>query len=800
MGVFSGSNYGLPSTSIPNRVSLPGGISSTQAALPFSAGANVSPTIDVAGSARDAVAAARQGAALAGCEAQLVRDVLLAAQGVNGDLLVYARSRTGEGFQIKTDPEAIARGGSAAAAAELPRTAVGLTKRLAELGWLFRRIATFVGESPGSGTRAGARSTTRVAGMPSSPGMITGSGTTSTSSSSSSSATQNALRAALEQELSQHYRMLAQLQEQVVAAERAGRVSSSSSNSSSADGGMTLRRLSAWLAEPLERLQFLAVLADVGGQAKGGALLRALGELGWQGTPLARGVVASLQRRVALPILEMIARFCCEGILSDPHGEFFVLAKAPPRDWPQDPHTWRSFDLWAEGYHLLDHLVPPFLAPDVARDVLRAGKTANFLRLCCDDTEWERDPELLAYQQAMYRHVAHDEAVSIGLTGSSHPPHSTLADLIRKVALHLDARLLHIMTDRFRLRSHLEGIKRYVLLAQGDFSDALIELLGGYLNQPAADITESQLQRSLQQAVMASNAQYDDRDVVDRLALRLLVPPSTLTSVLSGWDCLALEYDLGRTLSTVIPAPALAAYADMSRRIVQLRKVERELSEAWRQLKPNGFVLRSEDLRGTRRLSPDPSPEVQFKRRFAALVQRVTPIRARMAHFVTSLQTYLSFEVLEVEWHALQSALKNATDLDRVIAAHRTYLKNVGSRMLMGQSVVLARIDDNLKIVLAFAGAVRDLEVRLARLSAHAALMGYEDPERMEGVVDEQRNAMLVALAEDTQAMQATVWPAMERLSARFVTGVESLFDQCKAQTTLDLKTLMIHLEECRRF
>jgi len=49
--------------------------------------------------------------------------------------------------------------------------------------------------------------------------------------------------------------------------------------------------------------------------------------------------------------------------------------------------------------------------------------------------------------------------------------------------------------------------------------------------------------------------------------------------------------------------------------------------------------------------------------------------RAEMASFVTSLQYYIVFEVLEPSWAKLSAALPQASDLDAVIALHEGVLQ-----------------------------------------------------------------------------------------------------------------------------
>lgn len=45
-------------------------------------------------------------------------------------------------------------------------------------------------------------------------------------------------------------------------------------------------------------------------------------------------------------------------------------------------------DQWRDAYELGRHLVPSFISEDLARKIVRAGKSINFLREECGDVAW----------------------------------------------------------------------------------------------------------------------------------------------------------------------------------------------------------------------------------------------------------------------------------------------------------------------------------------------------------------------------------------------------------------------------
>ena len=146
----------------------------------------------------------------------------------------------------------------------------------------------------------------------------------------------------------------------------------------------------------------------------------------------------------------------------------------------------------------------------------------------------------------------------------------------------VDRRLIDIMFNKFNLAKHCDAMRRYVLLGQGDFVQALMDMVGERarggrttvalactggtvlptcsvnintalwiflhyqpfiqafilccaswlaappsllqaqddLGQEASAVTEISLNHAVRQAISASNAKYDDEDVIDRVRAR----------------------------------------------------------------------------------------------------------------------------------------------------------------------------------------------------------------------------------------------------------------------------------------
>lgn len=85
---------------------------------------------------------------------------------------------------------------------------------------------------------------------------------------------------------------------------------------------------------------------------------------------------------------------------------------------------------------------------------------------------------------------------------------------------------------------------------------------------------------------------------------------------------------------------------------------------------------------------------------------------AEMVHFVSQLQHYILFEVIESSWIDLQKALnKPESTLDDMIEAHAKYLNNITRKGLLGSSSIdfTGQLHELLKTMLSYKDAVDGL-------------------------------------------------------------------------------------------
>ncbi|GLT96213.1 hypothetical protein SLE2022_138550 [Rubroshorea leprosula] len=531
-------------------------------------------------------------------EEVLVRDVLYACQGIDGKHVKFDSDVDG---YVLSD------------SIKVPKATRIMVRKLCELGWLFRKVKGYISES-----------------MDQFPAEDVGT-------------VGQAFCAALQDELSEYYKLLAVLEAQAM-----NPIPLVSENASSGNY-LSLRRLSVWFAEPMVKMRLMAVLVDKCRVLRGGAMAGAIHLHAQHGDPLVHDFMRRLLRRVCSPLFEMVRSWVLEGELEDFFAEFFIVGQPV-----------KAESLWREGYRLHAGMLPSFISQSLAQRILRTGKSINFLRVCCDDRGWAD--------------TATEAAAAAGTTtrrgGLGYGETDALESLVVEAAKRIDKHLLDVMYKRYRFKEHCLAIKRYLLLGQGDFVQYLMDVVGPELSEPANTISSFKLAGLLESAIRSSNAQYDDPDILDRLRVKMMPHGSGDR----GWDVFSLEYDARVPLDTVFTESVMTRYLRIFNFLWKLRRVEHALIGAWKTMKPNCITSHSFN-----------KLQHAVKLQLLSTLRRCQVLWDEMNHFVSNLQYYIMFEVLEVSWSDFSSEMEVAKDLDDLLAAHEKYLHSIVEKSLLGE-------------------------------------------------------------------------------------------------------------------
>ena len=445
--------------------------------------------------------------------------------------------------------------------------------------------------------------------------------------------------------------------------------------------GVTLKRCLIWTRDATMGLRLMTLIVEDSKQKRGGQLLSLIhGLSSSHGDPFVVSFAEKLLAQVARPFYEMLRHWIYDGELIDPYHEFFI-AEPDPNALPAIDHRHVATSVWEEKYKLDVGMVPSIISSEFSRKVFLIGKSLNFIRNNCGDSDW-----VIQYSKSNSKSLDHGNTANL----------SQSIDVAYRTTM---SRLTHLMSTKFGLFTHLTAIRKYMLLAQGDFFELLLESLAQHLDRPVNLMYRHNLTSQLEHAIRHSNAQYDDAEVLRRLDARML----ELSSGEIGWDCFTLEYKISAPCDVVITQWANTQYLKIFNLLWRIKRVEYSLSSTCKRCMTGG--------RGVLAAVSDELGN-DWKRSRCVV--------AEMVHFINQLQYYLLFEVIEASWKKLEEALqKPEATLDDLIEAHTTYLNNITKKGLIGQQrhpltgqqedSLIVQVHHILKVMLAYREVIDSL-------------------------------------------------------------------------------------------
>lgn len=492
------------------------------------------------------------------------------------------------------------------------------------------------------------------------------------------------LRAAIAAELRSYLGLVATLESQIRRA--ISSLDEKTPRGGIGKAGVTLKRCVVWTREATMGLRLMSLISEESKTKRGGQLISLIhGFSSSHGDPMVGAFAERLLIHVTRPFYDMLRQWIYDGELSDPYHEFFVSEQDPNAINDTHAHDGRSrggaSSVWEDKYKLNEEMVPSIITQDFAQKVFLIGKSLNFIRYGCGDSQWVED-----YSKAASKELRYGDTATL----------ETWIDEAYKTTM---ARLIHLMSEKFHLFEHLKALKNYILLGQGDFIALLMESLSSNLDRPAGAQYRHTLTAQLEHAIRGSNAQYDSPEVLRRLDARML----QLSHGDIGWDCFTLEYKIDAPVDVVVTDWGNRQYLKVFNFLWRIKRVEFALASTWRKCMTGARgVLQGEDAN-------------------VALAWKLTRgVLAEMIHFIGQLQYYILFEVIESSWDELQTAIhKEGCTLDDLIKAHTKYLNSITHKGLLGakkknhgeadENTFMVQLGEILRLMLSYRDAVDGL-------------------------------------------------------------------------------------------
>ncbi|KAF7078034.1 hypothetical protein CFC21_082512 [Triticum aestivum] len=611
------------------------------------------------------------------------------------------------------------------AGVRVPGSTRTLVRKLCEVGWLFRKVRGFVSDNV---SRLPSHAATEV-------------GTVA-----------QAFCSALQEELSDYYKLLAVLESYSLHP-----IPTPGSDSGVSGNYLSLRCLVVWLAEPAVKMRLMAVLVDGCRGLRGGGMAGVIHGHAQHGDPMVQDFMGRLLRRVCSPLFEMVRSWVLEGELEDVFGEFFIVGQPV-----------KAESLWREGYLIQSDMLPSFISPVLAQRILRTGKSINFLRVCCDDNGWAE--------------AATEAAAYVGTTtsrgGLGYGQIDALEALVVEAAKRIDQRLMDVIHKRYRFKDHCLAIKRYLLLGQGDFVQYLMDVVGPELSEPANRISSFHLAGLLETAIRASDAQYDDRDILDRIRVKMMDHGDGDR----GWDVFSLEYDARVPLDTVFTASVMKMYLKIFNFLWKLKHVDHSLTGVWKTMKPNCIVS-----------SPFYKEGTNIRAQFVSVLRKCQVLFNEMNHFVTNFQYYIMFEVLEVSWARFSEEMDAAKDLDDLLMGHDKYLTSIVEKSLLGERSlgILRNLFALFDIILQFRSHADRWFERIYELQLRGKSKLKTKSKETGSWLEGGRKAMIQLAGELFRKMGED----LDSIAKDYTASLDSFISQLPLQKHVDLKFLLFRLD-----
>ncbi|ALC49943.1 Grip84, partial [Drosophila busckii] len=394
-----------------------------------------------------------------------------------------------------------------------------------------------------------------------------------------------------------------------------------------------------WMLEELFNTLVQVPLHNYRGAALLSHLCERIKEL--EGDKSSQTMIITLTCSAAVPYMQMLQLWIQKGATDDKYQQFLVEDNEVKHRGELPEHY--SDDYWEKRYTVRTDCIPSFLDKN-ADKIIRTGKYLNVIRQC--------GKRVMPIQQM---------DLKFDPTNDKHI-------YVINDAYYFSARmLLDVLLTENDLMGHLQSVKRYLLLNQGDFTmqfmDACEEELSKNVDQVLPMTLENLLGLTLRLSSARSDPYKDDLHC-DLLTYDLVTQMSKIMDKkeeywqttkrlnLSGLECFAFTYEVKWPVSLVLNHIAISKYQMLFRQLFYCKHVERQLCKIWK----------------------ENSVAKKFTSQAAKLYRSAFTLRQRMMNAVQNLEYYMMIEVIEPNWHEFIEKMKKVENVDMVLTLHQDFL------------------------------------------------------------------------------------------------------------------------------
>ncbi|XP_047338918.1 gamma-tubulin complex component 2 [Impatiens glandulifera] len=481
------------------------------------------------------------------------------------------------------------------------------------------------------------------------------------------------------------------------------------------------------------------------------------------GNHAVKKLLDKLTQSASAPYLGILERWVYEGVIDDPHGEFFISENKSL----QKESLTEDYDAkyWQQRYSLKDD-IPAFLS-NAAGTILTTGKYLNVMRECGHIIQ-----------------VPESEASKLMSFEGNHQ----YLECIKVAYEFSSGELLNLIKEKYDLMGKLRAMKHYILLDQGDFLVSFMDIARDELLKKPDKISIEKLQSLLDLALRTTAAATDSchEDLICCMEKSTLIkrlfslkdlginqPVSESGDLessvnITGWETFCLSYKVHWPLSLVISRKALTKYQLIFRLIFHCKHVDRQLCGAWQAHQG----VRALNIKGT-------------------AISRSSLLCRSMLKFINSLLHYLTFEVIEPNWHVMQNRLQTAKSIDEVIQYHDIFLDKCLRECLLLLPELLKKIEKLKSICLQYAAATQWM------ISSVITILPEPDTTSVDNVTEEDKNMKQKMSKKVTRSIveNEAVTNSILKFGRDFTSELESLGPILSSNSLVE--PYLTHLAQC---
>ncbi|XP_034119668.1 gamma-tubulin complex component 2 homolog isoform X2 [Drosophila albomicans] len=361
-----------------------------------------------------------------------------------------------------------------------------------------------------------------------------------------------------------------------------------------------------------------------------------------EGDKATQDVLISLTTKAAAPYMRMLQLWIHQGIIVDNTEEFLVVDNEVVHKGETMPEHY-SDDYWEKRYTRRSHAVPTFLA-NHSDIILRTGKYLNVIRQCGKRVTCQKNND-----------------------AQFDPTKNLHVKLIEDAYFFAARQLLDVLLNENDLMGHLESVKRYLLLLQGDFIAQFMDACEDELSKNVDQVLPMTLENLLGLTLRLSSARsdpYKDDLHCELLTYDLVTQMSKIMDQeeeywkttdrldLTGLECFAFTYEVKWPVSLVLNHIAITKYQMLFRQLFYCKHVERQLCKIW---KENSMAKK-------------------FSAQAAELYRSAFTLRQRMMNAIQNLEYYMMIEIIEPNWHVFIEKMTKVENVDEVLNLHQDFL------------------------------------------------------------------------------------------------------------------------------